>query len=105
MPQVASRLAARLSELSHAQLTIEHEQCATNTRGNLFGTANSAAAIHGINPSNNHPLTPAFITGQNSMLDQLDSQLDNMVMAATNEKILAQLAANNTKLTALTSVQ
>ena len=40
------------------------------------------------------------------MLDQLNSHLNNIAMAATNEKkVLAQLAANNTKLTALTSVQ
>ena len=87
-----------------AELTIKREQQATSTQGDLFVTANSAAAIHGITPSKLPHLTPASITDQNSLLDQLDSHLNNIVMAATNKKeVIAQLAANNTKLTNLTT--
>ena len=40
------------------------------------------------------------------MMDQLDSHLDNIAMADTNEKeVLAQLTNTNTKLTALTTAQ
>ena len=40
------------------------------------------------------------------MFDQLNSHLNNIAMASTNKKeAIAQLAANNTKLTALTSIQ
>ena len=88
------------------QLTIERGQEATNTRSNLFGTENSAAAIHGIDSATKSSLTPSSIAGQNAMLDQLDSHLDNIVMAITNKKeVLTQHVANNAKLTNLTNTQ
>ena len=74
------------STFRSVQLAIKREQRDTNTHSDLFGTANSAAAIHGIDRATKPSLTPSSIAGQNAMLDQLDSQLDNIAMAATNKK-------------------
>ena len=95
------------STFGTAQITVKREQRATNTRGDLLGTTNSAAAIHGIKlPSSNPYSNPASISDQASMFYHLDSHLNNIVMAATNKKaVLEQLTANNARFTALTSDQ
>ena len=102
------------------QLTIEREQRATGERGDVFGSASAATALHGITDAtaepgvHTSPDTLAFhaASGPSSphtndlALQALGFHLDRMADAATNSgTTLSQLTDANARLASATSSQ
>ena len=88
-----------------AQIGVEREQRATGDRGDVFGSAAAACAIHGITPT--PPTTPfAGAASSLSISQQMEQGLDNLALAVTNEKtVLDTLVATNKLLTDQTATK
>jgi hypothetical protein len=87
-----------------AQKTVEREQRASGNRGDVFGSASTAITVHGTSTTTYHPNRSAPLDDQLPTLSVLESHLDNMALAVTNEKaILDSLVASNATLTKLTA--
>eukprot|EP00804_Cyclotella_cryptica_P009042 CCRYP_003143-RA/>CCRYP_003143-RA protein AED:0.97 eAED:1.00 QI:0/-1/0/1/-1/1/1/0/306 len=87
-----------------AQKTLECEQRASGTRGDVFGSASSAIAAHSTSTAAFHPTTASPSNNQLPTLSKLESHLDNMALAVTNEKaVLDSLVSSNDTLTKLTA--
>ena len=102
------------------QLTLEREQRATGERGDVFGSASAAIALHIITDATASPgnhtyfdalafhaaSEPSFPHASNLALQALDGHLDRMANAATNSGLtLSQLTDANTRLASATSSQ
>ena len=89
-----------------SQKTMEREQRASGARGDVFGTAATAADTHGIVPKTHSFLPTAAGAPSQPLLADLDRYLDNMAAAVTNEKaVLDTLVSSNAELTKLTSTK
>jgi hypothetical protein len=87
-----------------AQKTAEREQRASGNRGDVFGSASSAIAAHGTPTAAFHPTRESPSNNHLPTLSELESHLDNMAMAVTNEKaVLDSLVTSNATLTKITA--
>eukprot|EP00804_Cyclotella_cryptica_P016130 CCRYP_004246-RA/>CCRYP_004246-RA protein AED:0.35 eAED:0.35 QI:0/0/0/0.75/1/1/4/0/1339 len=87
-----------------AQKLLEREQRASGTRGDVFGSASSAIAAHCTSIATFHPTKDSPSNNQLPTLSELESHLDNMALAVTNEKaVLDSLVSSNATLTKLTA--
>ena len=98
---------------------LEREQRATGERGDVFGSASAATALHGITDAtarldvHTSPDALAFHAASgpsshanNLVLQALDRHLDRMADAATNSgTTLSQLTEANARLASATSSQ
>ena len=111
---------ARKTAFRAHQLTLEREQRATGERGDVFGSASAATALHGITDVTSRPGVhtspdalafhaasgPSFLHASDLALQVLDSHLDRMADAATNSgTTLSQLTDANARLASTTSLQ
>jgi hypothetical protein len=88
----------------HSQKTVEREQKAAGNRGDSFGSASAAIATHGIPMTRPVHFSGATAATQLPSLAELESHLDNMAAAVTNEKaVLDSLVASNATLTSVTA--
>ena len=102
------------------QLTLEREQRAAGERGDVFGSASAATALHGITDATARPgvltspdalafhtaLGPSSPHTNDLALQALDGHLDRMADAATNSgTTLSQLTDANARLASATSLQ
>ena len=102
------------------QLTLEREQRATGERGNVFGSASAATALHGITNATARPGVhtspdalsfhaasgPSYPHASDLALQALDGHIYRMADAATNSRTtLLQLTDSNTRLASATSSQ
>jgi len=87
-----------------SQKTVEREQKAAGNRGDSFGSASAAIAIHDITMTGPVYFAGAAAASQLPSLSELESHLDNMAAAVTNEKaVLDALVASNATLTTVTA--
>ena len=100
------------------QLTLKRDQWATGERGNVFGSASAATALHGITNATSQPGVhtspdalafhaasgPSSLHASNLALQALDGHLDWMADATTNSgTTLSQLTDASTRLASATS--
>ena len=98
----------------------EREQRATGERGDVFGSASAATALHGITDATARPVVltspdalafhaasgPSSLHASNLALQALDGHLNRMADAATNNwTTLSQLSDANGRLASATSSQ
>eukprot|EP00804_Cyclotella_cryptica_P009971 CCRYP_015405-RA/>CCRYP_015405-RA protein AED:0.48 eAED:0.22 QI:0/0/0/0.66/1/1/3/0/674 len=83
---------------------MEREQRASGNCSDVFGSASSAIAAHGTPTAAFHPTRASPSNNQLPTLSELESHLDNMAMAVTNEKaMLDSLITSNATLTKITA--
>jgi hypothetical protein len=87
-----------------AQKTTECKECASNSCGDIFGSASATITVHSITFSPPH-LQAANATNHSlPNLSKLKSHLDNMAFTVTNEKaVLDSLVSSNASLAKITS--
>ena len=120
LPRTNKTWAAFNTNFRNHQLTLKCEQCVTEEREDVFGSAATAITIHGISAATATPgalITPntlvfhalsaaATTPTRDFSLQASDSHLDRMADAATNSGLtLFQLTNANTCLTSTTTTQ
>ena len=120
LPRANKTWAAWKTAFCAHQLTLEREQRATGERGDVFGSASAATALHGITDATARPGVhtspdalafhaasgPSSPHANDLALQALDGHLDRMADAATNSgTTLSQLTKANARLASATSLQ
>ena len=78
-------------------------ECATRARGGSFESANAAAEFHGTGTAAPTDVPDEKMIIPSSTVDKIDGYLDNLAVAATNERDVLEYLVSNNKLLAITN--